>query len=147
MINILSSYKQCIPLTLGVILSLFCMYVWYVCMCMYVCTTYGTGALRGQNRTLKSLHWNYGKLWAAMWVLGTNSRSSARISTLNYWAIFPTQHMPLFLNPSPPRLYVNTNTFFPPFLACDCLNLPMWNSRIRWVNHTFIVVLRQCLVM
>lgn len=37
--------------------------------------------------------WSYGWLWANMWVLGVEYRSSARTSSLNHWDIFPAQHI------------------------------------------------------
>ena len=39
-----------------------------------------------------SWYWSYGRLWAAMLVLGVKPRSSARISALNCWAISPAPY-------------------------------------------------------
>ena len=42
-------------------------------------------------------YWNYRQLSAAMWVLGTEPRSSERaVSTLNHWAISPAPPLNIF---------------------------------------------------
>jgi hypothetical protein len=59
----------------------------YFASCMYVCMP---SKIRRRHRI--PWNWNYRWLWAAMWVLGTKPKSSARAGrALNHWAITSLQ--------------------------------------------------------
>ena len=61
------------------------MYVWVVCLCVYLCITHS------HNRPEKDIgtwNWNYRQLWAIMWVLRYEPKSSRREATvLNIYTI------------------------------------------------------------
>lgn len=74
----------------------------YVCVCMCACVLeclhthhVHAGAFEGQNRYQIPRKWSYRCLWATIWVLGKESRPSAKASALNFWKNSPaTQQIP-----------------------------------------------------
>jgi hypothetical protein len=44
----------------------------------FMCTNIYAGALGGQKSASDTLEWSYRWLWATMWVLGTEAKSSER---------------------------------------------------------------------
>lgn len=64
----------------------FTLCIWFLCLhvCMHVC-----GAPRDQSKASYSLNWSW-RLWAAVWLLRTEPRSSLKItSALNHGTISP----------------------------------------------------------
>ena len=56
----------------------------------YLCTMYVCLVIMKNTRYQVPWRWSYRSLWAAMWVLETEPRCSARSATgLNLWAILP----------------------------------------------------------
>lgn len=53
-----------------------------------ICTMYASDLHKTIRRGSILWKWNYRRLTATMWVLGTEPRSPARASILNCWAIF-----------------------------------------------------------
>lgn len=49
-----------------------------LCACVNLCAPHYAGAHRSQKRTSGSLEMNHRQLWAIMWVLGNEPRSSAK---------------------------------------------------------------------
>lgn len=102
----------------------FCVY-WVFCL-FVLCTMYtATGTQGGQKRVLGYL--GHRRLWATMWVLGTEPVSCPRAaSALNHWGISPAPSL---------------NFFFLP-LSSECLDHSYVSPGLlsSWYSKSWIIV-------
>lgn len=69
----------------------FILYVWLL-VCTHVCTVCVPGAW-GNQKVLDSLAVEFCMAWVTVWILGTESGSSLRTSSLSHWDISPASSL------------------------------------------------------